>query len=73
MRDSFVDAEGKSLEGFPVAQNTISFREENGKTTVSSRSLYDTKEDRDKVIEMGVEAGVAQTLDRLERLLQTLK
>ncbi len=73
MRDTFVDEDGNELEGFPVATATVEFIEEGGKTTVMSTSRYATKADRDKVIEMGVEAGIGQTLDRLEAYLPTVQ
>ena len=70
---TFVDSDGNLLEGMPVAQITIEFIEQNGKTTVKSASRYATKEDRDRVIEMGMEAGIDQTLDRLEAYLKTVE
>ncbi len=68
-KDVFVDADYNPIEGMPAAQITTTFTETNGKTTVFSRSVYPTQEDRDKVIEMGVEAGITQTYDRLAKLL----
>ncbi len=68
-RDIFVDTDGDPLEGMPEAEATVEFIEKNGKTTVISTILYPTKVDRDKVIEMGMEAGIDQTLDRLEAYL----
>jgi len=72
-KDTFADSDGNPLEDMPAAQVAVEFIDEEGRTIVKSTSLYATKEDRDKVIEMGVEAGIGQTLDRLEKYLKTLK
>jgi uncharacterized protein YndB with AHSA1/START domain len=72
LRDIFVDPAGNALEGMPEAQTTMEFIEQNGKTTVTSTVRYPTKADRDKVIEMGMEVGIDQTLDRLEAYLSQL-
>ena len=68
--DTFVDNDGNPMEGMPVALMTTEFHEENGMTTVKSITRYPTKEQRDQVVEMGVEEGINQTLDRLEDYLK---
>lgn len=67
--DAFADAEGNLLEGMPVAHITLEFIAADNKTTVINTVRYPTKADRDKVIEMGMEAGIDQTLNRLEAYL----
>ena len=67
--DAFADADGNPLEEMPVAHSTLKFVEADGKTTVINTVRYPTKADRDKVIEMGMEAGIDQTLNRLEAYL----
>lgn len=51
---------------------TTTFDEQNGKTTLTSRMLYKSKEDRDGHVASGMEPGMRETLDRLEELLTTL-
>lgn len=63
--DYFVDANGEPLPDMPEATSTYVFSEQNGITTVVNTTRYATKELRDTVIEMGVEEGIKQTLDRL--------
>jgi len=63
--DYFVDGDGSPIEGMPVAHSILDFVEANGKTTVINKVRYPTKADRDKVIEMGMEVGIDQTLNRL--------
>ena len=67
--DAFADAEGHLLADMPVGHITLKFVEADHKTTVISTVRYPTKADRDKVIEMGMEAGIDQTLNRLEAYL----
>lgn len=71
-QDMFVDEAGNLLEGMPVAEITVAFTEQDGKTTVVDTTRYASKADRDAVIEMGMEAGIDQTLDRLEAYLKTV-
>lgn len=70
-KDMFTDADGNAQDGMPVSTVTVEFIEENGKTTVRNTTRYETKVDRDKVVEMGVEAGISQTYDRLDEYLLT--
>jgi uncharacterized protein YndB with AHSA1/START domain len=67
--DAFADADGNKLEDMPVGHITVEFVAAGGKTTVIDTVRYPTKADRDKVIEMGMEAGIDQTLNRLEAYL----
>lgn len=68
-RDFFTDENGQAAEGMPVAHVSVEFIEEDGHTMLKSTTHYPTKADRDKVIEMGVEEGMAMSLSRLEALL----
>jgi len=52
--------------------NTLVLEEHDGKTTMTSTSLYKSQEDRDRALGTGMEGGAAETFDRLEELLQTL-
>ena len=67
--DAFADSDGNPLEGMPLGHITLKFVEEGDKTTVINTVRYPTKADRDKVIEMGMEAGIDQTFNRLEAYL----
>ena len=40
-----------------------------GKTKVTSRSVFQTVEDRDEMIKAGMEEGVLESMDRLAKLL----
>lgn len=57
---------------FP-ALNTVTFVENEGKTTITSVIRHQTKEARDGHLNSGVEYGASQTFDRLEELLLELQ
>jgi uncharacterized protein YndB with AHSA1/START domain len=52
------------------AVNTVTFTEEGGGTLVTVTTVYPTKEVRDFVLGTGMEAGAAESYDRLAELLQ---
>ena len=54
----------------PVAHITLDFVDAGNKTTVVNTVRYPTKADRDMVLEMGVEAGIDETWNRLDVYLE---
>lgn len=56
----------------PPALVTVTLTEANGVTTLTSNSVYPSKEIRDMVIQSGMEGGAAQSYDRMEDLLHTM-
>ena len=62
------------FEGMPghVLVETMTFAEHDGKTTVTSTSVFDTTEERDGMVQSGMAAGAAESYDRLEELLARL-
>ena len=62
-------------EGMPghIAVDTAVFDEVDGKTTVTVTSLFDSVEDRDGMLESGMESGAAETWERLAELLARLQ
>ncbi|MQA00794.1 MAG: SRPBCC domain-containing protein [Dehalococcoidia bacterium] len=67
--DAFSDEAGNTAEGMPVSEVTLTFEEQDGRTLMTSRTLFASAEERQKVIEMGMEQGLSQTLDHLEEFL----
>lgn len=51
---------------------TATFDEEDGKTTLTSRLLYQSREDRDGHIQSGMESGMRESYDRLGDHLETM-
>ncbi|NUT32123.1 MAG: SRPBCC family protein [Hamadaea sp.] len=62
------------FEGMPghVLVETMRLTEEDGKTTVTTTSAFDTREERDGMVASGMEQGARASYDRLEALLATL-
>ena len=71
-RDVFTDEDGNAAEDMPEAQTSYHFAEAGDETILSNTSRYVSGEQRDLVIEMGVEAGVKETLDRLDAYMASL-
>ena len=63
------------FEGMPghVVVDSITFEEHDGKTTVSATSLFDSVEERDGMLESGMESGANESWDRLAELLDSLQ
>jgi uncharacterized protein YndB with AHSA1/START domain len=62
-------------EGWPgqVSVETLTLEEQDGKTTLTATSVYDTVEQRDGMLESGMETGAAESMDRLDEYLEVLK
>lgn len=67
--DYFSDAEGNVTEGMPAANSTLTFVDQDGKTNLISRTVYESEEALKTVLDMGMEEGITQTWDRLEEYL----
>jgi uncharacterized protein YndB with AHSA1/START domain len=64
-QDTFADKEGNPAPGMPTMTITNEFIEANGKTTLISRTVFETDKDFKTILAMGVEAGIGETWDRL--------
>lgn len=63
------------FEGMPghVSVETLTLEEHAGKTTLTSTSVFDSVEDRNGMLESGMESGAAEAMDRLDEYLEVLK
>ena len=52
---------------------TVTFEERNGKTELVSRTLCQSKEIRDTILESGMEHGMREAMDQLDRLVAELE
>ncbi len=61
-------------EGFPgnISVETLTLEERDGKTLLTARSRYDTVEQRDAMLQSGMEEGAAETFERLDEYLKEL-
>jgi uncharacterized protein YndB with AHSA1/START domain len=57
---------------WPETVNTLLLTEENGRTTITQRILYPSKEARDAALQTGMKDGVTVSFDRLARYLRSL-
>jgi uncharacterized protein YndB with AHSA1/START domain len=62
-------------EGLPghILLETVTLQEQDGKTLVTDASVFQSLEDRDGMVQSGMEEGAADTWDRLEALLNELQ
>jgi uncharacterized protein YndB with AHSA1/START domain len=62
-------------EGMPghISTETVTFTEQDGGTLVSTASVFDNREDRDGMVESGMEDGMRETYDRLAELLARVR
>ncbi len=63
------------FEGFPgqISVETMTLEEHDGKTTFTATSVYDTVEDRNGMLESGMESGAVETMERLDEYLEVLE
>ena len=58
---------------WPETINTLLLSEENGRTTITQRILYPSKQARDAALQTGMKEGVNVSYDRLATYLRTLE
>lgn len=69
--DSFATANGKKDTKMPSMKVILEFeKSDKNTTTVTSTSVFPTKEAAQQVVDMGIEQGMTQTLNQLEQLLK---
>ncbi len=72
-KDQFTDAEGNVAENMPNMIITVEFVAQNGKTKQINTVDFDTNEERDKIVEMGMAEGMDSSLERLESYLTDIQ
>ncbi|MDQ2943396.1 MAG: SRPBCC domain-containing protein, partial [Candidatus Dormibacteraeota bacterium] len=62
------------FEGVPghVALDTMTLEEVDGKTRLVQQSVFQSVEDRDGMVQSGMEEGASESMDRLAELLAEL-
>ncbi|HEX6967836.1 MAG TPA: SRPBCC family protein [Micromonosporaceae bacterium] len=62
-------------EGMPghIAVETLILEERDGKTLLTTTTVFSSKEERDGALNMGMEAGSAQSFDALEAVLAGMR
>jgi uncharacterized protein YndB with AHSA1/START domain len=69
-KDYFTDAEGTLKKELPVMTITMEFIEEDGKTKLVSRGVVESKEQLEKLVNMGMIEGLTSTMDKLEAFVE---
>jgi uncharacterized protein YndB with AHSA1/START domain len=67
--DACADADGKPVEGTPVHHVSVQLGERDGRTRMEMRSKFESREDMEKVIEMGTAEGRQQAIGQMDALL----
>jgi len=57
---------------WPETLNTLLLSEEDGKTTITQRVLYPSREARDAALRTGMQEGVSESFDRLAEYLRAI-
>lgn len=71
--DSFVDADGQPLEGFPAMRMTFSFESTDEGSRMVNRSYFDSVEALEQVVGMGAVEGTRMAMDQLDLVLADLR
>jgi uncharacterized protein YndB with AHSA1/START domain len=69
-KDYFTDEAGTINEDLPAMTITMDFIEEDGKTKLVSRGVVGSKEELEKLVNMGMIEGLTSTLDKLEAFVE---
>jgi uncharacterized protein YndB with AHSA1/START domain len=56
-----------------ISVDTVTFEEHDGETTLTTTSVLDSVQDRDAMLQSGMESGLAETWERLDEYLEVLK
>nr|WP_268939777.1 SRPBCC domain-containing protein [Paremcibacter congregatus] len=70
--DGFSDETGAINQALPRANWDVTFKDVSEKTSVETIIAYQSSEDLDTVIQMGMKEGMTSTLERLDEFLLTL-
>ena len=70
--DAFCDADGNINSAFPISKFTNSFEQSGSQTTVIVITLYDSVEQLQQVIDMGMKEGLSMAYDQLDNVLKSI-
>jgi uncharacterized protein YndB with AHSA1/START domain len=72
-KDHFTDAEGNVAENMPNMTISVDIAAHNGTTRQTITVQFDTNEERDKIVEMGMAQGMNSSLDRMDEYLAEIQ
>ena len=70
IKDEFCDEEGIVNPEFPTSNGKNTFTKTENGTLVSFKTIYNTEEEVQKIVEMGFEQGITMTFEELAKLLE---
>lgn len=67
--DGFADQNGNPADGMPVTEVRMELTEKDGATRMELRSVFVSREEMEKVMEMGAAEGMQQAVGQMDALL----
>lgn len=67
--DSFADSDGAPLEDAPASEISVRLREHEGGTRMEMRMTFDSREDMERIVQMGTVEGHRQSVSQMDALL----
>lgn len=67
--DAFADLHGNEIEGMPKMLIKLSFSGDGNRTTLTSRTLFESEEELQRIMDMHAVEGMSESYDRLEEFL----
>ncbi len=67
--DGFADEQGNPNETMPAMVMEMTLAEDSGKTTMTTVTKFNSLEDLDQVLEMGMEEGIREAMGQIDALL----
>jgi uncharacterized protein YndB with AHSA1/START domain len=71
--DVFCDEDGNVDEDLPTARFAANFNEIDGKTELTMITEYESEEQLNQILEMGMKEGLAKAFDQLDEVLEGLE
>jgi len=67
--DGFADQDGAPIAGMPVSRVTMTLADHDGGTRMEMRSIFESLEQMEQVLEMGMEEGLTAAVGQMDALL----
>jgi uncharacterized protein YndB with AHSA1/START domain len=67
--DAFADSDGAPLEDSPVSEISIRLLEHEGGTRMEMRMTFETREDMERIVDLGTVEGLKQAVSQIDGLL----
>jgi uncharacterized protein YndB with AHSA1/START domain len=68
--DAFADSDGAALEDLPASEIAVRLLEHEGGTRMEIRLTFESREDMERIVELGTVEGLKQAVGQMEGLLE---